>query len=172
MPAATRVWKVDECVDVDTNERSTRASARAAKLFRKMTLKLYDRSQFVNIIAQMASKSERGAESSKLDRDLYDAAERGEIETVRKFLLMGASPNFVLPFWNHPILHRAVFTKHYAVMEALLAAGAEIEAKSSDRSTALHLACDQNDPAAVQILLRHGANDDALTIRDLSPLVS
>jgi len=110
------------------------------------------------------------AETSRLDRELYDAAERGEIELVRKLLLLGASPNFVLPFWNHPILHRAVFTRHHAIVELLLTSGAMIENKSSDRSTALHLACDQNDPISVQILLRHGANDNALTIRNLSPL--
>ena len=59
--------------------------------------------------------------------------------------------------------------KHHDVVQLLVAAGADIEAKSSDQSTALHLACDQNDPVCVFLLLRLGANARALTVREQLP---
>lgn len=44
------------------------------------------------------------------------------------------------------------------VVEALLAAGADIEATKSDGSTALHQAIGYHSCGAVRMLLKHGAN--------------
>lgn len=67
-------------------------------------------------------------------------------------------------------LHLAAARNRVAVIEALVAHGAKIEALRSDGWTPLHVAATLNSVAAVEALLAHGANAAALTQSGCTPL--
>jgi ankyrin repeat protein len=55
-------------------------------------------------------------------------------------------------------------------MEALLAKGAEVNAKNAHGWTPLHVAAAGGDPAVVALLLKHGANVHAQSYIGTTPL--
>ncbi len=126
------------------------------------------------LITQMAAASLRASRDSQADaapsEELYAACERGDVAGARAALANGANRDYVLPFWNHTVLHRAVFKQHYGVVRLLLEAGAAVDSTTADKSTPLHLAANAGDVRMVELLLEHGAGRDATTIRDELPL--
>ena len=59
-------------------------------------------------------------------------------------------------------LHMAVFEEKLETIKLILAAGADIESKSSDLGeTPLHIAAKKNDPSIIRLLLNSGANIEA-----------
>merc|ERR1712000_679890 len=111
-----------------------------------------EQSTFFFVMAEMARR-ERFKLSASLDadeqlainEDLYAAADKGDLNLVSEALKRNAEVDYVIPFWGHSVLHRAVFKQHYQIVELLLFAGANAEIKSSDKSTPLHLAASNLD---------------------------
>lgn len=89
----------------------------------------------------------------------------GPLELVRTLLTLGADPNYDDP-GGVPALLSAVDREapdRYEVLELLLAAGADITRRGLNDYTALHYAACHDDVAAVELLLRHGADPAAAT---------
>ena len=80
--------------------------------------------------------------------------EKATVEDVTACISDGADPNAVTP------LHLAAWsTEDPAVIEALLKAGANLEARGDNRKTPLHLAAwSTEDPAVIEALLKAGAD--------------
>lgn len=67
-------------------------------------------------------------------------------------------------------LHRAAYGGHYAVVSALLNAGANLHARTTDDWTPLHSACRWGHAAVASCLLQWGAEVNAMTRGRLTPL--
>ena len=61
-----------------------------------------------------------------------------------------------------PALHLAAHFGHGDAVDALLAAGADVNARAGGGSTALHVAAFGGDVALINTLLAHGADPEAL----------
>jgi uncharacterized protein len=99
------------------------------------------------------------------------ACDRGEIGPVKSALASGADPNGVEPIAGVPALVLAARAGHLPVIDALLAAGARIEARTTDGDTALGAAVRRRQVAAVGALLAHHADPNARQARGALPLV-
>jgi hypothetical protein len=115
------------------------------------------------------------------------AAEGADVDCVNILIAAGADPNGEWrgrhpdfgPFAHSP-LHMAVRfdrrftneTQAIAVIEALIAAGADIEGRNYYRQTPLHLAVVTGHAAIVECLLVHGANPNTTDAVGDSPLHS
>ena len=90
------------------------------------------------------------------------AAFFGQAETVACLLSNGAAVNQPS---NNPMrvmpLHSAVAGGHLAVAQALLAAGADVNARQSDDFTPLHGAAQNGQAEMIQLLLDYGADREA-----------
>jgi len=101
---------------------------------------------------------------------LMHAAYLGTIETVRALLDAGASVKAV-NYRNATALHWAV--SDAAKLKLLIEWGANVDAKSADGRTALHLAAMHPDGAArVALLLDAGANPNAKNLVGATPLMA
>ena len=67
-----------------------------------------------------------GDEPGILDRELYDSAYGGDLDTIEALLAAGADPNTRID--GYPVLQFAVRSDSVEVVEALLAAGADVNA--------------------------------------------
>ena len=94
------------------------------------------------------------------NRALFHAALDGNVKDVKAALKRGGKPNFFFrPEDQKNALHVASERGYLDIMEALLEAGAQVNALAAkDHSTPLILAATLPNPAAVKLLLRHGAN--------------
>lgn len=101
---------------------------------------------------------------SDASQDLFAAIKKGDVGEVQK--LSSADPSLVrVPNKRGELpLHAAVEAGDSAAIEALLAAGAEVDGTSTsfDGQTALLAAVWGGDDVAVQTLLRHGADPNAV----------
>jgi ankyrin repeat protein len=86
----------------------------------------------------------------------------GHTEVVRLLLARRAQVNIAS---NNPQrvmpLHSAVAARHFAIAQALLEHGAEVNAKQQEGFTPLHEAAQNGQLEMVQLLLQHGADVDA-----------
>lgn len=90
---------------------------------------------------------------------LRHAANAGMDLTLIAMLGKGADP--ATPFEGGTLLHAAVRGNNLALVEALLKAGAELEARDSLGRTALHAAAEAGQAASVDALLKRGASHQA-----------
>ncbi len=111
---------------------------------------------------------------SSLDRDLLEVARAGDLEKVQADLKAGASTKYVLgqsrfegwtaespnPELGYTALHYAAISNHPEVAEALIKAGADVNAKTSLGNTPLMLAVGQLDLATAKTLIAHGAKKE------------
>ena len=97
---------------------------------------------------------------------LMTAARTGKVDAVKVLLDHGAEVNATEGWHRQTALMWAAAEDHPAVIEALIARGAEIHARSNGGFTALLFAAREGRIAAVRTLLEAGANlNDALPIR-------
>lgn len=103
---------------------------------------------------------ERGADLHKTNRfgetALMLAAWKNRQEAMRWLLEHGARPNRAEREWT--ALHYAAFAGHAAVVEDLLAAGADVNARSTNGSTVVMMAAREGHAALAARLLEAGAN--------------
>ena len=84
---------------------------------------------------------------------------------IRRLLEIGARPVYE-DHAGFPPLIAALSTDRadkYEIIEALLAAGADIQQRGFNGYTPLHHAANQDDPTAIELLLAHGADPAART---------
>ena len=102
----------------------------------------------------------RGADVNKLnargETALMHAAWRGKLEAVKWLLAHGAAVNSAAGSWS--ALHYAAFAGHGDVVDALLAAGGDINARSANGSSPLMMAVYDDHPDTVRQLLQRGAD--------------
>jgi uncharacterized protein len=100
---------------------------------------------------------------TKLDRALSRACAAGDVSTVQFFIEMGADINGRSPVndgENVP-LEEAIQYGHYAVIKALLAAGANVNIRGPYGQTPLCRAAVLADQRIIQLLLDNGADAHA-----------
>ena len=134
----------------------------------------------VVLVLVFVAPASSGDDSGLLDRQLVDAAGRGDLGAVEALIAAGADPNARMD--GYPALQLAVRDGTVEVVEALLAAGADVNAFGEwvpgccqDRDTALHQAvrywyvCGDGDnieycperAEVIQVLLAAGADVNA-----------
>jgi ankyrin repeat protein len=102
---------------------------------------------------------------------LYIACARGHSSIVRVLVEAGAKCVSMGPNDESP-LHIAAQENHLACVEILLEHGrAPVDGLTRDRCTALHLASQRGNTQVAGCLLEHGADVNALTISDETPLL-
>jgi ankyrin repeat protein len=106
--------------------------------------------------------------SEILDQEIIVAAEAGNLEGVTKALEAGANPSAMGP--NSGALHCAAFNGHEAVVELLLAKGAEVEIKDTQSYYPLHLSVSRGHVSITEKLIAAGANLEVITSQNGTPL--
>ncbi|KAF4041785.1 Ankyrin repeats (3 copies) [Phytophthora infestans] len=102
---------------------------------------------------------------------LYLACARGQEVVVQSLLEKGAKCTAVGPGGETP-LHIAAQENQLACVKLLLEVGkVPVDGVTHDRCTALHLASQRGNTAVAACLLDHGANVDAMTADNESPLL-
>ena len=98
------------------------------------------------------------------DNPLIGAARSGDTQTIMKLLSAGADPNqrWGVNGWT-PIMH-AIHKNQKASVEALLAGGADLNARGDGGITALMMAAGYGYAGIVQLLLDRGADPYAETV--------
>jgi len=103
--------------------------------------------------------------------ELLWVAERGLTDRVRGLLLQDAALAHTSDGDGYTPLHRAAYNDHAATARLLLAAGAQVAARTADGWTPLHSAARWNATECLQLLLLHGADVNAATGGGLTPLM-
>ncbi|CEG49159.1 Ankyrin [Plasmopara halstedii] len=102
---------------------------------------------------------------------LYLACARGQEFVVRTLIEKGAKCAAVGPSGETP-LHIAAQENQLACVKLLLDVGnVHVDEVTHDRCTALHLASQRGNTAVAEYLLDHGADVDAMTVNNESPLL-
>ena len=114
------------------------------------------------------------------DRPLHEAVLTGEVDNVEEVIRIGADVNATaavltqegIELGSETPLHLAArFNESPVVIQALLDAGANTEARDSEGWTPLHYAAGQNEsPAVIQALVDAGANIEATGADGQTPL--
>ena len=93
--------------------------------------------------------------------DLHDAAQAGDVETVKTLLASGAEIDET-DYLTGTALHIAVGQGHDGIVKVLIDHGADLDAKSElNGARALHMAADFDERAIIGLLLDHGADIEA-----------
>jgi ankyrin repeat protein len=101
--------------------------------------------------------------------EIEDAAEQGDIKTLKKFVKDGGDVN-QKTFGRSTLLIRASMRGQMAVVRFLLDNGAAIDEKGSNGDTALHLAVLNKHTDIVRLLLDRGASLDIQGMHKDTPL--
>ncbi|KAG2500831.1 hypothetical protein HYH03_001593 [Edaphochlamys debaryana] len=102
---------------------------------------------------------------------LYKASDAGDIEQVRALLAAGADVNYIDKGTDQTPLLVAAWEGHTAVVQALLEAGAWVEATCGCGWRPLHHAAIQGHVPVMQALLAAGADVDAQDNNRRTPLI-
>jgi ankyrin repeat protein len=86
---------------------------------------------------------------------ILEAANKGDIETIKQRLEAGTDVNVKDPHGGTP-LHRAAMNGHKEIAELLIAKGADVNAKNKFDSTPLDWAISGKHPETVDLLRKHG----------------
>jgi ankyrin repeat protein len=110
-----------------------------------------------------------------LAAELFDACNSGPLEQVQALLSVNAPVN-VLVDGVSPLMVACKQDEHdwdtaLSVVDALLGAGASVNARNHGRSTSLHVAAAHSSPAIVSMLLNAGGHVTARTTAKETPLV-
>jgi hypothetical protein len=106
--------------------------------------------------------------ASQATKDLWRASSDGDVARVKSALAAGADIEGIDFSENkngRRALNYAALNDRAAVIEALLAAGANIESLNRTRFTPLHHAAEAGSINAIKMLLKHGANKRAKMYR-------
>lgn len=95
---------------------------------------------------------------------LIDACRQADITRVKK-CLTNETVNFVHPYTGDTAMHaisQSIFPKRKNILEVLLRKGALLNEKNKDFLTPLHIAADHSLFEIMDVLLKAGANPNAL----------
>lgn len=102
---------------------------------------------------------------------LYMACARGQSSIVKLLVHAGALCEKMGPNDETP-LHLAAQENHLSCVQLLLTHGhAQVDAATLDKCTPLHLACQRGNTQVAKCLLDHGADINAKTVCDETPLL-
>lgn len=104
------------------------------------------------------------------ERLILWAAEHNRLSTVNSLLSTDATLVHCCDEDGYSPLHRAAYSGHVAVAQALLRAGSKVNARTIDGWTPLHSACRWSHVSVASFLLLHGAQLNAQTNGGLTPL--
>ncbi|MBO4674608.1 MAG: ankyrin repeat domain-containing protein, partial [Elusimicrobiaceae bacterium] len=115
----------------------------------------------------------------KLNNKLYEAAQKGNVEQVKKLLEKGANPNSYYfgaydarEYYETPLLAVMHYTKDgeqaLEIMKVLINAGADVNARNRSYSTALHY--NYTDIEKFKLLIQSGADVNARNMYGRTPL--
>ncbi|KAE8882503.1 hypothetical protein PF001_g3602 [Phytophthora fragariae] len=94
------------------------------------------------------------------------AASAGHAHVVQQLLMKGADSEACIKRSGFTALLVAVFNNYVGVVRHLVKKRVNLEVRSADGSTALHLAAEKGHAAVVQLLLAGGSNTNATIQRD------
>lgn len=109
-------------------------------------------------------------ESPEPPLSLQEAEAIGDINLVRILLENGTDVDYLDDVSLQTALHRAAENGHKSIAELLLAEGADIDAKSSNRNTPLHYAVDKGHKEIAGLLIAKGADVNAKNAGGDTPL--
>ena len=105
---------------------------------------------------------------------LHLAARECDLEKVTKMIEVDGIPVNVKDFWDWVPLHEAAGnTCRFhgpAIVEYLISEGGEVNAKTEENETPLHIAAEKGLQKIVELLLEHGANPAATNDAGETPL--
>ena len=104
------------------------------------------------------------------DLDFRTLCKTATFEKILEALNNGANPNAKNRNKNTALMSAAQSNADPRVIEVLLDAGAELEARNQRGSTALHYAAMDNVPEVVELLIKKGADIEALNHEKKTPL--
>ncbi|XP_062498833.1 poly [ADP-ribose] polymerase tankyrase-1-like isoform X2 [Corticium candelabrum] len=94
----------------------------------------------------------------EIDKRLYDAVERNEVETVTRLIERGADVDTRDWFGNRTVLMQACLNGNKEMVELLLRSGSDVNKTDKGGWTALHHAANDNLSKVVPILLENGCD--------------
>ncbi|RCH89275.1 hypothetical protein CU098_007406, partial [Rhizopus stolonifer] len=100
---------------------------------------------------------------------LHKYAKRGDADSVKNLLELGANPN-EKDYAGWTPLHEAALNGHLNVAKVLLQYGANANSKGADMDTPLHDATENNHCDIVELLLEHGADPFARNAHEAEPI--
>lgn len=103
------------------------------------------------------------------DQPIHDAARAGSGDDVRRLLKADPKVREARTELGSTPLHLAATNPDSSAMKALIAAGANVQARDNDGATPLHMAAYSSRAANVQILLEAGADPLAKTDNGRDP---
>ena len=101
-------------------------------------------------------------------QNFFDAIAAHDLAAVRRILAKDRSLTNATDAAGSTALMQSAYAGTLEIMEALVAAGADVKASNRRRATALHWAL--SDPMKVKLLLLHGADVNAKTVDGRTPL--
>ena len=104
------------------------------------------------------------------NEQLAEAAQRGQLDEVKKLLQSRADLESRNEFSKRTPLHWAANNGHRDVVQLLLEKNAEIETKNVSASTPLHLAAEEGQRDVVQLLLEKKAQIETKNVSAKTPL--
>ncbi len=104
---------------------------------------------------------------------LHDAAACGNVQLVERLLHLGADPNATTGGGHTPLYVTANECAARCggdIVRALVRAGAQVDARSSQGATALHMAARRGNTAVAEALLECGASTELRDKKGATPL--
>jgi ankyrin repeat protein len=89
-------------------------------------------------------------------KDIWEAAEQGDIEAVKEYLAIGTNVNAKDEAYGGMPLHWAAYSGRNEVAEFLINEGADVNAKNQADATPLDKAIEKNRDETVSLLRKHG----------------
>ena len=104
-----------------------------------------------------------------IDAQLWEAVDDGDLNEVKKFLKFGADPNGFISAAGQPCLIISVWHKNFEITELLLQNGVDVNWIFKGVN-AIHFAAHNNDLENFKLLLKFGADINAMTDIGQTPL--
>ncbi|XP_063609173.1 poly [ADP-ribose] polymerase tankyrase-2-like [Penaeus indicus] len=151
------------------NRRGTKASF-TENMLRKCLEAALDKCELeeMEVTDEELGKKGQPRYHDSLDKSLSRAVTRKNIEKVRELLENGANPN--ISTGHVPVLLRAARDGALYVVQALLRAGADVDARSEQGNSALHEAARVGHNEVVICLVYSNAHVDAINRNGVTPL--
>ena len=109
------------------------------------------------------------AQVKSYDQPIHDAAREGNGDDIRRILKADPKQREARTAMGSTPLHLAAGNPDTSAMKALIAAGADVNARDNDGATPLHMAAYASRPKNTQLMLEAGADPLAKTDNGRDP---